>query len=165
MRAQLLQGRTLPLVAKNRLTKAQNAKLREIARGLLVERYDSVGTKMAEALDTSQPTLSRFLSGVHGTTDDLAYRILHLAGLDGSALGLDAPPDSGRQPRCLPLGQLPEWEAAELVARRLYRHVPEAAWLEARQLAAPGALVLTPDVVAHLALACDASHDADRQAS
>lgn len=47
----------------------------------------------------------------------------------------------------------------------VHRHVPEAAWIEARRLAAPGALTLTPDVVAHLALACDASHDASRQAS
>lgn len=165
MRAQPVPRRILLPVGKNRLTKAQNEKLRSITRALLVERYDSVGTKLAEALDVSQPTLSRFLSGVHGTTDDLAYRILHLAGLDGAALGLDAPPDSGRRPNCLPLGQLPGWEAAEQIARRLYRHVPEAAWLEARGLAAASALALTPDVVAHLALACDASHDADRRAS
>jgi transcriptional regulator with XRE-family HTH domain len=165
MRAQLHRRRIMPLVGKNRLTKAQNDKLRGITRTLLTERYDSVGTKLAEALDVSQPTLSRFLSGVHGTTDDLAHRILLLAGLDGSALGLDAPPDSGRRPNCLPLSQLPGWEPAEQIARRLYKHVPEAAWLEARSLAAVAALTLTPDVVAHLALACDASHDADRRAS
>lgn len=165
MRAQLSSVRSMRLVAKNRLTKAQNARLREIARGLLKERYDGVGTKLADAIDMAQPTLSRFLSGINGTTDDVAYRILALAGLDGSAIGLDAPPDSGRRVNSLPLGRLPEWEAAEQAARRLYRHVPEAAWLEARQLAAPAALTLTPDVVAHLALACDASHDAARQAS
>jgi hypothetical protein len=165
MRAQALPIPSMRLVAKNRLTKAQNARLREIARGLLNDRYDGVGTKLADALEVSQPTLSRFLSGVHGTTDDLAHRVLSLAGLDGSALGLDAPPDSGRRANCLQLSQLPGWESAEAAARRLYRHIPEAAWLEARRLAAPAALALTPDVVAHLALACDASHDASRQAS
>lgn len=125
MRAQPSSVLSMRCVTKNRLTKAQNARLREIARGLLKDRYDSVGTKMAEAVDIAQPTLSRFLSGGNGTTDDVAYRMLALAGLDASAIGLDAPPpDSGRRSNCLQLGQLPGWEAAEQTARRLYRQTP-----------------------------------------
>lgn len=149
------------VVAKKspRLTKSQNERVRTIARRVLVERYEGHATAMAGEIGVSQPTLSRFVSGQLGTTQDVALRVLELAGVSASEAGLS----TDAVPRPHTLGSLPTWTTVEALAREIYRHVPEHAWVGARRFAAGAPLPhLTPEVILHLALAVAA---ADRQAS
>lgn len=140
---------------KERLTSRQNEQVRGIGRDVLRERFDQNGSRMAEAVGITQPNLSRFLNGKQGTTRDVALKILALADIEPSVVGLDAPA-SDVFPRKPVVSHLPGWQDAEREARRIYRRIPEAAWVAARKFSTHlSPQVITPDFVMHLALAAD----------
>lgn len=158
-----IRDQTIRVPAAPRLTKAQNAKLRDVTRRMVVEKYDGVASRMAAALEIGQPTISRILSGKQGTTEQVAAKILQAAGesLEEFGLAAEDAPASARRPGLL--GTLPNWAQAEATARQLAPHLPDAAWVAARRLSSEiPLLTLSPGVVLHLAMAIDL---AQRQAS
>lgn len=140
---------------RERLTTRQNEQVRAIGKEVLRSRFDQNGTKMATAVGLTQPNLSRFLNGKQGTTQSAALRILALADIEPSVVGLDAP-SSDVFPRKPVVSHLPGWAEAEREARRIYRRIPETAWLSARKFSTHlSPQVITADFVMHLALAAD----------
>jgi len=140
-----------------RLGTRQNEAVRQVARSLFLDRFHEHGINMAREVGMTPSNLSRFLASKQGTTVFNARKIAHLAGISVSEFGIDVPPDS-RTSRRLTVGSLPGWAEVERQARQLYRHVPEGAWIEAREYSAPHPpKVLTVEYVAHLALAADAA--------
>ncbi len=146
------------MATKHRVDKAQVPRLRDLAWRLLTERFGGKRERMAEALGVSLPTVSRLLGGKQGIAEPFALRLLDEANADPADFGL-APPGP-RPSRFVLLSTRPTWAEMEAAARRLYPYVPESAWEGARRFPSTVELAdLTPDVIAHLALAVAAASD------
>jgi transcriptional regulator with XRE-family HTH domain len=130
MQSSITQAVTLRSVGKSgSLSDEQNERVRKIAGRLFREKFGENGSEMARELGIRQPTVSRFLSGIAGTSLEVAGRICELAGEDPfTVLGLrrlGGGSSSQVGPRAPMFRTLPGWLDAEVEARRRYRSVPD----------------------------------------
>lgn len=98
------------------LTSQQNERVRAAVRELLA-MHDNNQTKVAPLLGVEKATLSRFLSGVHGTSSHVAMRVASLLGRNPLEL-LDPTSKSGVIPRVPAVDPaFPSRAKAEMAAR------------------------------------------------
>lgn len=120
------------------LTREQNARIREVARTLLADRYGGNVSGLARALKASQSLISRFLTEKTGTSLAVAERLAALAGIEATALlGMRqvAGARAGKAAAPTRFGDLPGWAELEKRVQASPRagHLDEEAWEAARE--------------------------------
>jgi transcriptional regulator with XRE-family HTH domain len=107
---------TVPGVVGKSLTSQQNERVRAAVRQLL-ELHGGSQTRVAPLIGVEQATLSRFMSGVQGTSSHVAMRVASILGLNPLDL-LDPTSKSGVIPRVSTVDPAyPSRAKAEVAAR------------------------------------------------